>query len=66
MLGVKEMRITHEAMLDIFYEHMTRKLLCRKDVIRPVRITQNSKTKDFIIAFEDENKVKSILPPLEE
>lgn len=63
--GLKEMRITHEGMLDIFHELLRRKLMHPADARRPARITQSSQTKEFIITFEGE-QVKSILPPVEE
>jgi hypothetical protein len=67
MHGVLEMKISHKGMLDaiekwLFYELEDH----NEDTPKPIKITQNSQTKEFIIQFENEDAVKSILPPMGE
>lgn len=63
--GLKEMRITHECMLDVVRCWLKRELAVLTTVPTPIKIAQNCNTKEFIITFEGE-QVKSILPPLED
>lgn len=63
--GLKEMRITHEGMLDIIRSYLNNCVGRLGDPAMPTKVWQNRETKEFIITFEDE-QVKSILPPVEE
>lgn len=60
------MKITHKGMLEIMEFWLKKELLIDRRAPKPIKITQNSQTGEFTIKFENEDAVKSILPPIGE